>query len=300
MEIQSIPTVTVRYCGRDFSEPDLNVIRAMIADSVRHPTRASIARAVCERLSWLRPDGRLKDMSARVALLRMAGDGLITLPAATRRYKPRQAITFTNASAPTEPISGSRGDLTGLELRLVTGRAETRLWKELIERHHYLGYNPLPGAQARYLILAGQQLLGATGFGAAAWKVAPRDRFIGWTATEREKNLHLVVNNARFLILPWVQVRNLASSVLAMAAQRVKQDWPELYGYQPVLLESFVEKDRFRGTSYLAANWLRLGQTQGRGKLDRHHLRSQPVKDIYVYPLTRNFRQVLTGGGTEG
>lgn len=282
-----------RYCGRNFSETDLKIIQEIIADSKHHPTRAAISRAVCEKLAWLRPDGRLKDMSARVALLRMADDGLITLPAPTRAYNPFKEVGHTTASDPGETISGSRGDLAELNLRLVTGNGDSRLWRELIQRYHYLGYNPLPGAQARYLILDGQKLLGAIGFGAAAWKVAPRDHYIGWTVGQREKNLHLVVNNARFLILPWVKVRYLASSILALAARAVHRDWPERYGYRPVLLESFVEADRFTGTSYRAANWLSVGLTQGRGKLDRYHRQEQPLKEIYLYPLSRDFRRQL-------
>ncbi|MCL5677470.1 MAG: DUF4338 domain-containing protein [Firmicutes bacterium] len=132
------------------------------------------------------------------------------------------------------------------------------------------------------------------GFGAAAWKVAPRDRFIGWTAAQRQAHLHLVVNNARFLVLPWVRARYLASSVLALAARRIGADWQARYGYRPVLLESFVERPRFTGTSYRAANWVCVGQTQGRGKLDRTHRADKPVKDIWLYPLDRHFRQILT------
>ena len=124
-------------------------------------------------------------------------------------------------------------------------RKDSSLWNELIERYHYLGYNPLPGAQIRYLVFAGSHLPAALGFGAAAWKTAPRDNFIGWTAEQRVRNLHLIVNNARFLILPWVAVRNLASKILATVAKRLLKDWENRYGYQPLLLETFVEKDRF-------------------------------------------------------
>jgi hypothetical protein len=174
---------------------------------------------------------------------------------------------------------------------------ESSLWNELIERYHYLGYHPLPGAQVRYLARDGERLLGALGFGAAAWKVAARDSLIGWTSDERKNRLHLVVNNARFLILPWIHVKNLASRILGLAARQVCSDWPELYCYQPVLLETFVERERFAGTCYKAANWLYAGQTRGRGKLDRYHRHNVPVKDVYLYPLDRRFRQLLTGDG---
>jgi len=176
---------------------------------------------------------------------------------------------------------------------------DSRLWNELVARYHYLGYRPLPGAQIRYLVRHQERLLGALGFGAAAWKVAARDSFIGWTSDRRAARLHLVVCNARFLILPWIHVPNLASRVLSLAARQVCRDWPALYGYQPVLLETFVERQRFAGTCYKAANWLYTGQTKGRGKLDRYHRHSVPVKDVYLYPLNRNFRHILTEEGTQ-
>ena len=131
--------------------------------------------------------------------------------------------------------------------------------------------------------------------GAAAWKVAPRDLFIGWTPAQRERNLHLVINQARFLILPWVQIKNLASSLLSLLTTQIASDWEELYAYRPVLMETFVEQDRFRGTCYRAANWTHVGQTQGRGKLDTHKLKNKPIKDVFLFPLEKNFRQVLIG-----
>lgn len=267
----------------------------MTASPDEYPTRAAIARAVCAELEWRTPGGELKLMSARVALLRMHRDGRIVLPPVVNnpsvRAKPPR---LTAASAPQLPIHGSRGDLSELRLVSVTGnRQQGRLWRELVARYHYLGYQPLPGAQMCYLIESGGLLLGVIGFGAAAWKIAPRDRFIGWTDAQRQAHLHLVVNNARFLLLPWVQVRFLASSVLALAARQIGDDWHTRYGYRPLLLETFVERDRFAGTSYAAANWIRVGQTQGRGKLDRYTRRDKPVKDIWLCPLDRRFREEL-------
>jgi hypothetical protein len=172
-------------------------------------------------------------------------------------------------------------------------RQHSQLWKELIARYHYLGYKPLVGAQLRYLIHSTQGWLGALGFSAAAWKVAPRDRYIGWSTAARQANLHYVVSNSRFLILPWVRSSNLASKVLALSAKRIVQDWQQAYGFKPVLLETYVDRQRFRGTCYRAANWIYVGQTQGRGKLDRHHEHAVAVKDIYLYPLQHHFRELL-------
>lgn len=285
----------LRYCGRAFTHEEIERIRTLIARDPR-PNRAQLSRSVCEALGWLRPGGGLKDMSCRVAMLRMEKDGLIELPPPQNR-NGNGAIrpTLTEASAPQQPVTASAGHLGKLQVRRVTTPQQSSLWNELIERHHYLGYQPLPGAQIRYLIFsANSQLLAALGFGAAAWKVAPRDRFIGWSPQQRTQNLHRVVNNARFLILPWVNSKYLASKILALTAKQLPNDWHAHYQYTPVLLETFVERKRFPGTSYRAANWTHVGQTQGRGKLDRHHQNSVPEKDIYLYPIHKHFRQILT------
>jgi hypothetical protein len=293
------PSLGHRYCGRDFTAEEIDRIRELIA--AQPPlNRAQLSRRVCDELRWLRPDGARKDMSCRVAMLRMERDGLIRLPPplyknGNGRIRPKR----TAAGEPRKPIQLPRAALGEIALQPVRSRQDSALWNELIERYHYLGYKPLPGAQLRYLVRAhGDRwpeppLLAALGFGAAAWMVAPRDRFIGWTAAERKRNLHLVVNNARFLILPWVQVRNLASTILAHAARRIANDWKDRYGFEPVLLETFVDTERFHGTCYRAANWVHVGQTQGRGKLNKKHIRLEPIKDIYLQPLTKRFRHTL-------
>jgi len=283
----------VRYCGRLFTSKEIDRIRQLIA-SDRKLNRVQLSRVVCDEFNWLRPDGRSKEMSCRVAMLRMERDGLITLPPPQKgngngRTRPR----LTSASEPQEAISLPAGALGKLLFRPVNIPDDSKLWNELIERYHYLGYKPLPGAQIRYLVFGNSHLLAALGFGAAAWTVAPRDRFIGWTAQQRKYNLHLVVNNARFLILPWVTSHNLASRILAGIAKQLPHDWQDRYSYKPVLIETFVEQKRFRGTCYRAANWTHVGQTKGRGKLDRQNLYLVPVKDIFLYPIDKHFRQTL-------
>jgi hypothetical protein len=215
------PDPPMRYCGRVFTADEMDQIRHLLASEPGR-NRAQLSRLVCDRLGWLRPDGRRKDMSCRVAMLRMERDGLITLPPPEKgngngRHHPR----FTAASDPQGPIQLAVGAADQLLLRPVHTPHDSRLWNELIERYHYLGYKPLPGAQIRYLVFCGSALVAALGFGAAAWKVAPRDRFIGWNEHQRRDNLHRIVNNARFLILPWVTARNLASRILATAAKRL-------------------------------------------------------------------------------
>lgn len=282
-----------RYCGRDFSEEELTLIRTLIAEDPRR-TRADLSRLACRAMHWLKPDGGLKDMSCRVAMLRMQDDGLIQLPP-PRCPRPQANILINVETDPQEPIHSAVHDLPRLQLRQVGDRADSRLWNEYIHRYHYLGFKTLPGAQLRYWVYAGDSLVALLGFGAAAWQCAPRDQFIGWTHEQRLKNLHLVVNNARFLILPWVCSENLASKVLGLAARQLPQDWQHRYGFRPLLLETFVEKDRYTGTCYRAANWCHVGQTQGRGKLGPSGKQSVPIKDIWLYPLEKSCKRRLIG-----
>lgn len=283
----------IRFCGRLFTMEEMDWIRRLLVSEPKL-NRVQLSRRVCKELRWLRPDGRSKEMSCRVAMLRMERDGLITLPPPQKgngngRTRPR----LTSASDPKEPLALPAGALGQLRFHPVQKPRDSSLWNELIQRYHYLGYTPLPGAQLRYLVFCGSQLLAAMGFSAAAWKVAPRDRFIGWGDQQRRRNLQQVANNSRFLILPWVKAPNLASCILGATARRLRRDWQVRYGYGPVLLETFVDRDRFGGTCYRAANWIYVGETQGRGKLDRRHRHPLPVKHVYLYPLHKHFRQKL-------
>jgi hypothetical protein len=284
----------MQYCARHFTLPELELIRELL--TIPQISRFRLSREVCEHLNWRRASGQLKDMSCRVALLRMQADGLITLPP-PRNAKPVSYRVYPDIErAVLEPGSAPRLELAQLSVDLVLNKRESLLWNAYIQRHHYLGHQPMPGAQLRYFVRAGEHIVAALGFGASAWKVKPRDEAIGWTSEQRRRNLHLIVNNARFLILPWVKCRNLASRALALISRRLAQDWQARYAYRPVLLETFIEKPRFAGTCYKAANWQYLGDTQGRGKLDTLHRHSQPIKSIWVYPLTHDFRSPLCSG----
>lgn len=284
----------MRYCGREFSEAELAYIRRITAKPGTNRRRISLR--VCEEFDWRKPDGGLKEMSCRVALLRMQADGLVQLPPALHRSSNGgHSIPRTLQTEPQPTLSTPAGQLGDLRLERVESKGDSLLWNEYIDRYHYLGHQPLPGAQIRYFARAEDGLLALFGFGAAAWKTAPRDNFIGWTPAQREAHLHLVTNNARFLILPWVRSRYLASKLLGLVARQLPGDWYSRYGYRPVLLETFVEKQRFAGTCYRAANWLHLGDTRGRGKLDSAHACDVPVKSVWVLPLTPRFRQLLAG-----
>ncbi len=224
-------------------------------------------------------------MAARVAMLQMQKDGLIDLPPVAERYRS----CFVNRPLkdlelpPLEPLCGTVRNLS-FEINVVS-KAESRLWNAYVDQYHYLGYTKLGGAQLRYIVRAKDRPVAFFGFSAAAWKVKSRDEFIGWTNEQKEKNLHLVVNNSRFLILPKIEIPHLASHLLARMAKRLPADWYRTYSYKPLLLETFVQRDRFKGTCYRAANWIYLGDTKGRGKFDVNHRNATPVKSIWVYPL---------------
>jgi hypothetical protein len=287
---EAIPS---KLCGRPFDGSDLETIRGEIL-AANPRLRSEIARRVCRALQWTDALGRPKLMSARVGLLRLHRAGLIELPAPSRgNGNGRGLVRGPEVWPEPVPVGGTVGQLRELRLEAAHAKGASRLWNGLIERYHYLGYTPLPGAQLRYLIHAEHGVLGAVGFGAAAWKVAARDRWIGWEAPARETHLGRVLNNARFLILPWVQVKNLASKVLALAAARIPADFAARYGERVVLRETFVETPRHRGTCYRAANWRYVGETSGRGKCDRTHQAALPRKAVYVYPLAADFRAAL-------
>jgi len=281
-----------RYCAREFTAHELDLIRTLIAHRPAH-SRARLSQLTCQALHWYKPDGELKQMSCRVAMLRMHADGLIELPP-PRGQRPHSRIRFTPRTDPQAPLDQPVHTLGELTLEPVRRGPASQLWNEYIERYHYLGYKSLPGAQLRYFVTCASHTLALLGFGASAWLCAPRERFIGWSDAQRQNHLHLVVNNARFLILPWVRSKNLASKILALAARRLPQDWQQRYAYRPVLLETFVEQHRFTGTCYQAANWLHVGHTKGRGKLGPAGKQSVPIKDVWLYPLDRRFKRHLT------
>jgi hypothetical protein len=275
--------------GRAFTPELIARINAAVHE---HPqwSRAQLSREVCEWLGWCAPNGRVQEMACRVALLRLCEQGHVQLPAARRQVRRaagcRPAARGELGCAKLDLPSVAR--LNGLELVPVhEDKALAQQWKQLVEAYHYLGYRPLCGAQMRYLIVCPQGMVGALGFSAAALKVRARDRWIGWSEQARRAHLSYVVCNSRFVIVPQVRVPNLASKVLALAAQRLGADWQARYGYAPLLLETYVEARRFRGVCYRAANWQQVGMTRGRGRDDRAHARARSPKHVFVLPLCK-------------
>jgi len=283
-------------CGQSFTDEVIRKIRVRV-ESEPTISRRALSLRVCEWLDWRAPNGKPKEMSCRVALLRLHRQGIVKLPEcnvnglfAPKGGKKNPPIVQI------EPVSCNLKDLGDVELIRVGSRESktSRVWNALMDRYHYLGAGPLCGAQMRYLIKSPcYGWLGGLAFSGAAWRVEARDGWIGWGDAARKENLSKVVCNSRFLILPQVKVSNLASHVLSLCVRRLPQDWLDRYGFLPVLLETFVERDRFQGTCYRAANWQYVGSTCGRGRQDRDRTHSVPIKDVYVFPLSKDARGVL-------
>lgn len=280
----------MQICGRNFSESEIDWIRNQVK-SRPDLNRVQLSRLFCRHVGWLKYDGGLREMSCRVALLRLERKGLIQLPAPKTIPAAVGKIKRTPQGEPKPSVELQAGRVD-LAIEPVERRSSP-FWNELIDRYHYLGYRRHGGAQMRLFVYAAGHLVALLGFSAAAWRVAPRDEFIGWTDTQRQKHLHRVVDNSRFLILPWVHSKNLASRILSYVARKLPGFWQQRYHYRPVLLETFVEKHRFAGTCYKAAGWICVGQTLGRGKWDRKNAHDKPVKTIWLHPLDKCFLEEL-------
>ena len=279
--------------GRQIDRQAINFIKQQIP-AYRDKGRSALSRFLCEQWNWRQPNGRLKDRACRVLLLKLEEKGEITLPprrSVVRRTRKRQVREDYGGN--TSELKGTVSAFRSLTIKMVRHTPDEKIWDNLVDQYHYLGHTPIVGSYLKYMAWLDDRLVACLGWGSAAWKVRDRDRFIGWNEKIRQQNLAGVVNNVRFLILPWIRVDHLASKVLAANIRMLKQDWQQYYNQSVVLLETFVETNRFQGTCYKAANWQMVGSTTGRGKYDRTHQHSQPVKAVFVYPLAKDFRERL-------
>jgi len=282
--------------GRQIGEADLALIRGLLAS---HPdwNRTRLSRELCARWEWHNALGRPKDMAARTLLLKLERAGYLRLPV-RRAPSPngRRNRRMPPVTPPNEPIRVPLSEVRPLSIQVVApGSDDARLFSGLLAHEHYLGHRNTVGENLRYLVRDRHgRPVACVLFGSAAWKCADRDTFIGWDRATRERNLQRLTNNTRFLIPGWVQVPHLASHVLGIIARRICADWRTKYGHPVHALETFVDRSRFKGTCYRAANWRRLGQTRGRTRNDRAHRIQAPVKDVYLYPLVADFRRELS------
>jgi len=284
--------------GRVMTGADVEQIRQMIRAHADW-SRRRLSEVLAAEWNWRNAAGRLKDMATRSLLVKLDQRGWIQLP--PRRWAPTnrmRARVIARRPWETTPLQGTLPELGPLEIREVSGEADGReMLAAALAEFHYLGHTGTVGENAQYLVTQSSgRVLAAVVFGSAAWKCRDRDQFIGWNADARACHLSLLTNNQRFLILPWIAVKGLGSWILGRVLRRLSADWQTKYGHPIVLVETFVERERFRGTVYRAANWQHVGATQGRSRQDRYSTLRVPVKDIYVYPLARRFREVLTDG----
>jgi hypothetical protein len=279
--------------GRPVTSQDIDFIRSLV-DQHQEQGRTFISRELCRIWNWHQPNGALKDMACRELLRRLEQKGLITLPPKKIDIDRRQKKPLLQGlPLETDLLTGRLKEFLPIDLRMVRGPPQEALHNSLIHQYHYLGYRQIVGPSLKYIAYIKNRPIACLSWGAAAWKVACRDQFIGWPASTRSRNLYLILNNTRFLILPGIRIPYLASHLLSQNIKVLASDWYRWYHYCPVLLETFVDAERFSGTSCRAANWLWVGRTQGRGKNDRDHQQNLPVKEVFLYPLKKEFRKML-------
>jgi len=284
-----------RYRGRDFTERDIDFVREFVTARPGLNRRA-LSLALCEAWQWKQANGAPRDMVCRGLLLSLHRAGHIALPAA-RPANPQQNKAHRSRPAPlvpdNRPVQGPLRQLGELRLELVRRTGPEPLFNSLLEQYHYLGYEQPVGEHLKYVVSAKGQIVACAAFTSAVRHIGVRDRFIGWDAAQRRRNLKLIAYNTRFLILPWVKVPHLASHLLSRMSNRIAEDWQRVYAHPVYLLETFVDGERFRGTCYRAANWIEVGRTTGRGKNDSTNKANRSLKDVFVYPLERRFRERL-------
>jgi hypothetical protein len=292
--------VCYRFSGKTFNVQEVSLIQEVVA-TCRGLSRKELANTISELLGWRRPGGGLKEAECLVLLERLESAGRLRLPA-KQRTKPVGSVTsipHTERGAPGSPLVGRVEAFAPVVLERVRRLEQRRLFRELIDRYHYLGYAVPFGAHLQYLISVSQPkpvVVGCLQFSSAAWRMRARDGWIGWDDATRARRLQQVVSNSRFLLAPWVRIHNLASMTLALALRRLRQDWQAQYGVAPLLVETLVDPARYRGDCYRASNWVELGETSGRGRHDHRHRRhgAEP-KRLWVHPLTRDAVERLRG-----
>ena len=289
--------IQLKYRGRMVNDRDIAFINQLIKDNPAD-SRYALSKKLCQAWNWVQPNGTLKDMVCRGLMLQLHRAGRIHLPPVKQRIanplverKKPDAIKIDQT-----PIEGNLSSLRRPSILEVRRTPEEKRFNGLIERYHYLGYCHPVGEQLKYMVYAGERPIACFAWSSAPRHIGCRDRFIGWSPEQRQSNIHLLAYNSRFLILPWVRIRHLASYLLGRMSKRVSQDWSRLYHHPVFYLETFVDKERFAGTCYKAANWVYLGETTGRGKNDQTHKVNRSIKAVWGYPLDKQFRRQLIEG----
>ena len=281
--------------NRKITAEDLPIIQAVVNEHW-DKGRTHISRELCRHWNWVQPSGRLKDMACRELLLTLYRKGLIDYPppqSSPKNVGRTTAIIHVDQT----PINCTLKELGPFRVEMVRYTEHEPLYNSLVDQFHYLGYSQIVGNHLKYMAFVGDVPLACIGWGSAAWAVKSREQFIGWPKPVKNERLHYIANNTRYLILPWVTVKCLASRVLSLNIKRISGDWHNVYHFPLYLLETFVEQDRFKGTCYQASNWIRVGETKGTSKKGHKHLKHDKIKDVYVYPLHKQFKKLLIGDG---
>lgn len=284
---------TIRvFSGRTFSTADIEMIKWA---RKAYPTlpRHEFAGTVCELLDWSSPSGRAKQQVCLKFLEVLEVEGVIQLPPLQKEKQKKGKVKIPKISFDTTEINGPVKDFEPIYLEQTRTEAKLKRWRSYVNQYHMLGDKTVFGSRLQYFVKSGDMELGCIQFSASSWSLEERDKWIGWTKEDRKARLHLIVNNSRFLVFPWVHIRNLASKTLSLTARQIQQDWLREYCYAPVLLETFVDQKFFEGICYRAANWQYLGETKGAGRTGKKDTKSR--KKIFMYPLQKNFKECLRG-----
>ena len=279
--------------GRQVTPQDITFIQSVIRAHWQRG-RKFISRELCHHWQWYQPNGNLKDMACRELLLRLERMGFFQLPPRRNSaYNEKRNRMPSMVKTIEIPLEGKLSHFGPPELKMVRNTPLEPLYNSLIHRYHYLGYRQIVGAHLKYMAFLNGKVVACLGWGSPAWRVTCRDQFIGWSDPLKERNLHKIAQNTRFLIVPYVKIPHLASKLLALNIKSLRQDWLTYFGHPLCLLETFVDQNRFKGTSYQAANWKYVGQTKGFNKKGSGSTYHGLIKDVYLYPLVKHFRRFL-------
>ena len=282
------------FSGRNITSEDIELIK-WTRKTYPQLSRSELAGTICEFIGWTTASGSAKRLQCVALLEKLEEAGIIELPPAVVASKKVSNPMIPDYHIDTTPITGELKDFEPIHLGIARAGGDLKLWRKYVNDYHMLGDKQVFGSRLHYFVKSGEMKLGCIQFSASSWALESRDRWIGWNIENRKARLHLIVNNSRFLIFPWVNVKNLASKALAMAIKQIQEDWLIEYCYAPVLLETFVDLSHFIGTCYKASNWTYLGETKGRGRIDKEHKHALSRKAIYMYPLQKDFRECLKG-----
>lgn len=286
--------IIIEFLGRKFTSEEIELIK-WTRKKYSHLSRSELAGTVCEFLSWTTPAGRAKIPQCVAFLVKLEESGIIELPPVAVASKKVTNSIIPDFDIDTTPIVGNLKDLKPINLEIARAGGQLKLWRKYVNDYHMLGDKQVFGSRLQYFVKSGDIKVGCLQFSASSWALKPREQWIGWNIEARKARLYLILNNSRFLIFPWVNVKNLASKALSLAIKQLQEDWLREYCYAPVLLETFVDISHFAGTCYKASNWTYLGETKGRGRMDKDNKFELSRKAIYMYPLQKDFKECLKG-----